>query len=929
MIKKSVIIILIAVLPYRIDAQEILDLPADLIQLDETQIDQGIVKIHNFLEYIHESRKLASISNTNYLYSNERWPKGSWGNGFFTDYVEVSNYENRPADFNGWLQGTAYGSSIDYPSSRPMIRYAGRIIAGYINLYGKGVIDDVIVKQRITGGVKFLLDEQLKIDFGNQDEDETGAFMRWYSRPGKYLPNSGGALESGYNQRPEQFDSGFAIEALTGAYFYFKKHSIDNGLFTLDEIVEAIDVAATWMKQHVEIHHNYSHDGSCTVKGHSRNTNQLTCSIWGLINAYKVTKKTTYLESAIDSYERSVDAHQLADGAWTYYQCSNTITYPVDYHDSQGHYTGIILRVLIELYEQVFCEYPSKIGLGLSRQNLRTKILSTINHFLKPGLSNFYDGVRLRSNGEIADHKNYGDGTINTQDIDVALEMFDALIYLQRSDFYKELSITDRLKINKMISAILTPGLDRILNQGLGSYSTAWRSLSYYKRRKFLSDTDINEDKVVLYNPDGDLIDDNKIGIYNFDSDEQIGYSNAGGHFHLMTTGDFDHDGEDEIAMYTRNDGRIAIFNAGYNAYTGCAPVYVGSIYTQFTLHDLMETLDYDGDGYRDEIVMYNRFYSGQYNRIDILDIDGYLSSGYSDAENTFKLITTGDFDQDGKDELALYSDSDGQISIYNPDLATTNGLTIYTGSPPIHGGSIHTQFTLHDLMKALDYDNDGFRDEIVMYNKYYSGYYNRIDILDTNGYISSRYSNAGSTFISLSTGDLDNDGRDEIALYSDTDGQISVYNPEYSTANNNPVAYIGSPPIYSGSIYTHSADYTMMSSLKTKIKDNLQSSARYPQIKAKDNLIETDKDIINTLVTYPNPASNKLEIAYNIKRNGFVKIFLTNLMGQVVDIIEDTYKDAGHHKLEYFNRYNKGVFLLQFQVEGSVIQSKKIIIEK
>lgn len=924
---------IVCALIFKAHGQEILNLPTNIVTLDEAKVDTGILKLQAFLESIHESRKLSTIDSNTFILSNARWPKGSWGNGFFTDEYEVKAYNGVPdsiriAHYKSWF------NNPEYNSSRPMIRDASRIITSYINLYGTGLISDVEIKERITWGVKFLLDEQLKKNVGIHNEVQTGAFMWWGSRPSKYIPNNGDSTEiAEWNKtRPEQFDSGFALEALTGAYFFFKKYGIDNygldnPLFTTNDIYNSVDKAAVWMKQH-SYNHDWYYGGNCFVRDYDKNTNQLTCSVWGLLNAFKVTKKNDYLIAAVDAFERSANFHQLADGAWYHNNC-RVGNEQYDYHDSQGHYTGIILRNMIELYDQIFCEYQSKIGIPNSKLNLRNKILSTVNHFLKPNMSLYSDngGVRLRQNGEIADYKAY-----HEQDNDVELEMFDALIYLQRSSLYLEDSLDmgltdlDKTKIDKMISAILAPGLDRLINEGIGAYAAAFRSLSYYKRKQLLTNTVGEQTKVVLYSPLGDVVDENKLGIYNLNSEEQIGYSNVGGHYDLMTTGDFDHDGADEIAMYTKSDGRIAIYKSGYNAYTGCPPVYVASIYTQFTEHDLMEALDYDGDGYKDEIVMFNKSYGGQSNRIDILDKNGYISSGYSNAPNLFKLMTTGDFDHDGRDEIALYTNSNGLITIYNPDLATINGVTTYTQNAPVYGGSIATQFTLHDMMESINLSGDGdeFRDEIVMYNQYYSGNYNRIDVLGLNGYITSRYSNAGSTFAAMATGDFDSDGKDEIAFYSSSDGQVSIYNPE--EVGSTPIAYTGYPPVYGGGIYTHVTNYTMMARLETRRKDNLQSSARFGQQQLVSE--ETSEDN-NDIIVYPNPASNKLNIIYTIPKDSDVKITLTNSLGQITDVIEDALKVKGTYKLEFERKTSaSGICFLNLRVAGKS-RTVKIIFDK
>jgi hypothetical protein len=817
----------------------------------------------------------------------------------------------------------------DYLACRPMIRDAGRIITGYINLYESGLINQALVRDRITKGVKFLLDEQLKQDYLRiSGEDETGAFMRWQSRPGVFTPNTGGSEENkSYAQRPEQFDTGFAIEALTASYFFFKKHGVTGGLFTLNDIVDAINATAGWLIVHVPGHDGFTNNG-CSNTGHSRNTNQFTNSLWALTNAYKVTKNPLYLETAIDGFERTAYVHQQSDGVWSYYVCGLPVS--IDYHDSQGHYTGGILRAMIEMYDQLFCEYESKYFATnavphYSKEDLRGKILLTINHFLNSGMAQTNlspNGVRLINNGEIADYKYYGQ-----QDNDVELEMFDALAVFQRSDLYRELDDVSRERIDIMTDAILIPGVDRVLGHSYGSYAAAFRSMSYYKRREHLVSLPQEQTKLVLYSPNGDAAGENKIGTYNMSFEEHTGYSNVGGYYHLMATGNFDDIPEDdEIAMYTRNDGRIAIYKSGYNAYTGCTPVYAGSIYTNFEEYDQMDALDYDGDG-KDEIVMFNRYDNGLYNRIDVWDNDGVSFSGYSSAPNPFKLMTTGDFDQDGKDEVALYSDSDGVIRIYNPDQATTNGVTLYSGSGAVYVGSIATGFTLHDMMESIDYagDSDAYNDEIVMYNKTYAGVDNRIDLLRLGtGYISSKYSNAGSTFQAMSTGDFNNDGNDEIAFYSQADGQISLYNPEHVGSSS--VAYTGYTPVYAGSIYTLFTNYDMMEPLSTNRRDDLQSFARTRTPNEEKQVVH---ETLGEIVAYPNPASSELHIVYSIPCDSQVKVTLSNVTGQEVQVLEDNFKTKGNHRLQYIRQSESGLYLLNIAITGRTVKTLKVVFKR
>ncbi|WP_025665156.1 FG-GAP repeat domain-containing protein [Aquimarina megaterium] len=929
-----------------IKAQEIENLPTGLVTIDsqdEVRIDQLIKRIHLFLESVHNPTKISSINQSGVTFGSATWGEGSWGNGYFATSIDLPNFNGQNPNYSGWYTGSKINDTIvDYPSCRPMIREIGRTIVGYINLYGTGTLnDDVLIYNRILKGTKYLIDEQQTSGI------DVGSFWSWRSRPGQTIPNSGGQNESGYNNRAEQFEAGYAMEALTKAYLLFKKHGINTNDFQLDKILTAIKNLGNWFIIYGLEHHKYNRDNSCIKKSYTRNTNQLSNSIWGLVNAYKVTKESKYLDAAIQVYEESIDFHQEEDGAWVYSRCDAGVINSKQFHDSQGHYTGSILRNLILLYDELFCEHPSIIAnVQYAKDNLRHRILLTINHFLKENMSldlnNNGNTTRLRPYGEIADYKKYLGGVITDQDIDTEIELYDAMHTLVNSQLYHELSGNDQVKIVKIGDAVLK-SLVNSFYDGNGTLKdinkpfTNFRNLSLYIHKQKINFQHKNTE-LVFYNP-LDNIRPNKIGIYNTDFEEHIGYTNAGSSAHLMTTGDFDRDGEDEIAIYSKVDGRISIHNSYYNWYTGCNPSYVKSIETGFKLHDHMEALDYDGDGYNDEIVMHNRSYAGKTNRIDVLDLNGYISSKYSNAGSEFALITTGDFDQDGKDEIAVYSQSDGQISIYNPDEATQLTQSVaYTGNLPVYGGSIYTGFKLHDHMEALDYDGNG-KDEIVMHNKSYAGQTNRIDILDLSGYISSKYSNAGSEFALITTGDFDQDGKDEIAVYSQSDGQISIYNPDEASQLPQSIAYTGNLPVYGGSIYTKYTFYTQLDVLRVTRKDYLYTKPDYNYIvkspsksRYKPSLNEEEKNITkspsNKTLVYPNPIVEKgFTVSFTIEERSEIEISLLDISGKKIGTLFSDIKDSGIHEFHYKNdKLEKGFYMLVTKINGKYHQSLKVI---
>ncbi|WP_271765235.1 T9SS type A sorting domain-containing protein [Aquimarina algiphila] len=917
---KNIVICLIMLIALQnLNSQEILDLPPNLEpSITEGDVDLALDKLHNYLEHIHNYKRIKKIYEGSFEFSEARWGKGTWGNGKFDNIIKKMYQNERYEDaYNEW-----YGLGVDN-GCRPQVRDIGNIVKGYISIYGKGIANDENILNYIKWGVEKLLTEQMppseNIEIGLVKGDY--GFMSWRDRPSKNEVNRDDFQNiSGEKNRPEQYDSGIAIDALKEAYYFFKKHNYYPDL--VPKIYTAIEQSAWWFStQMIDNLHIMRSDGSVKGKSLTRNTNQNAFSIWGLINAYKITKKQEHLEKAIDGYEKTINFHQKDDGAWFYKfnDPKDTLQIKEEFHDSQGQYMGVILKVIILLYDITPCYYTSKFegqGIGYSKKNLKKKILLTINHFLKDGLVKDYANIspkRLHINGEINDYKDYE----HAADIDSAIELFDAFDNLLSSELYNELSAADQNKIKRIHGVLAKPRLEQINNNKLPKPFLVFENLATFKKRKFNENNTARNNEVILCSSLGDHIGQNKIGTYDLLGNEQIGYSNSSHPFDLMTTGDFDKDGEDEIALYRKSDGRISIYNSGYIAYTGCSPVHIKSIETGFKLHDHMEALDYDGDGYKDEIVMHNKYYSGNTNRIDILDINGYISSKYSNVGSQFDLMTTGDFDDDNEDEIAFYRSDDGKITVYNPQYANQSGG--YTGSSPVHAGTIVTGFTLHDNMSAMDYNNDG-KDEIVMHNKQYAGKTNRIDILDLNGYISSSFSNSSDIFDLMATGDIDNDGRDELAFYTKNNKGVTIYNPEHIITEG---GYTQNSPIYEGRIETNISNYNLFSILN---HNEISSSSKSNDLEEGNRVFEISNTENNKLEVFPNPFHDKSNINLTLTKKGKIELSLFDALGTKKETVINQNKAAGIHKYQLNNTLSKGLYFLVLKINGEYIESIKLI---
>jgi hypothetical protein len=86
--------------------------------------------------------------------------------------------------------------------------------------------------------------------------------------------------------------------------------------------------------------------------------------------------------------------------------------------------------------------------------------------------------------------------------------------------------------------------------------------------------------------------------------------------------------------------------------------------------------------------------------------------------------------------------------------------------------------------------------------------------------------------------------------------------------------------------------------------------------------------EMVTDLVAYPNPTSNYINVNYDLKEAGMVKISVENLMGQQVAVLAEQNQLPGY-QLNSFNLdgLSKGIYLLSIQT-GNGIQRTKISVQ-
>jgi len=434
----------------------ILPLPEglDSSEVDVDDLKKALNRLHNFSEYIYNPIKITAIDSFSYYPKNltdagnyKRWGKGSWGRGPFSKYVDRYLFDGKEKTAYNAFYNKLLSAKLknNFWGTHPIVSYCSRTTLAYLYLYNSS--DDEITKSfckdRFINGKKYLIQQQLR----------NGGYAQWRWRINKTKPNTDDNV--GLNSI-NSYATSTAIFALTNVYNYLDQFD-DNSPILIEEIYSTIKKAGDFL---------VTHDNS------SYHKNYISFSIWGLVNAYRITKNRAYLDTALVKYLNEIENFQDRNGAW-YKYTSGTL----DYHDAQPVYMGIILRALIDLYDVLPYSYYYK-----EKNRLRKSIIKGFNHFLLQDVvhSNFSNhNVRLAEDGGIYpyfEQKEY------TRRKGRALQLSQALIYALKSDglFPDE---KDILRLRGFLNAVMkfqvneTINYAKILNRNSDIY---FQSLSLY-----------------------------------------------------------------------------------------------------------------------------------------------------------------------------------------------------------------------------------------------------------------------------------------------------------------------------------------------------------------------------------------------------------------------------------------------------------------
>jgi len=436
----------------------ILPLPEglDTSEVDLDDLKKALDRLHNFSEYIYNPIKISSIDSLSYSPKNltdagnySKWGKGSWGRGPFSKYVDRFLFDgNEKTGYSAFYNNLLTTRlKNNFWGTHPVVSYCSRTTLAYLNLYycADEIITRSFCKDRILNGVKYLIKQQLP----------NGGYAQWHWRINKTTPNTDDKI--GPNSI-NSYATGNAIVSLKNVYDHLILSSANNPLLS-KQIYNTIKKAGEYLltQNNSSIHRNY-----------------ISYSIWGLVNAYRITKNKVYLDTALVRYSNDIENFQDSNGAW-YKYTSGTL----DYHDAHSTYMGIILKTLIDLYDVLPHSYYYK-----EKNRLRKSIIKGFNNFLLQEVvhSNFPNqNVRLAEDGGIYPYfkqKEY------TRSKGRALQLGEAIIYGLNCDglFTDE---QDILRLRGFLKAVVkfqvneTVNYAKILNINSDIY---FQSLSLYFR---------------------------------------------------------------------------------------------------------------------------------------------------------------------------------------------------------------------------------------------------------------------------------------------------------------------------------------------------------------------------------------------------------------------------------------------------------------
>jgi Leucine-rich repeat (LRR) protein len=222
-----------------------------------------------------------------------------------------------------------------------------------------------------------------------------------------------------------------------------------------------------------------------------------------------------------------------------------------------------------------------------------------------------------------------------------------------------------------------------------------------------------------------------------------------------VTAGDFDGDGDLDLAVANFSDNTVSILlNTGAGAYAAAVNYAVGATPQSVTAGD------FDGDGDLDLAVA--NYSSSNVNILRNTGSGAYAAAGTYAVGTNPRSVTAGDFDGDGDLDLAVTDFSDNNVSIL-----LNTGAGAYAAAVNYAVGAGPTSVT------AGDFDGDGDLDLAVANNGSAT-----VSILLNTGagvYAAAVNYGVGASPFSVTAGDFDGDGDLDLAVMDYISASVSI----------------------------------------------------------------------------------------------------------------------------------------------------------
>ncbi|MDW3193738.1 MAG: FG-GAP-like repeat-containing protein [Cytophagales bacterium] len=712
---------------------EIRDPDFEAVDFQLNDLVESFKNIHRYNESIRDPYEIQEIDSNGVKQYGDRII-GAWGNGYYQRSVGFRTY---PFDHDSTIYYHHTPSFYD-PSNLPAQE---KWQETYLKWIGTGAAHQPLIRdvsRRIVGYSRMLIDQYDERKVEDQllytvVKNGVTYLLKEFEADGNktFLFRRSQTSQKSF----DAYVHSYGMLGLIEAYWLFKQHGFPDSV-PESALIDVISKSAYsfvrfnqqfYQPLRKETWYNILIDENKKTN-HKENINYRCHAIWALSEAYKITGNEDFRSLSISIFHK-LKKYQRADGSWK--------TPAIDsLHDSHSHYHGIIITGLSSLYSIS----DSDVDLG---QEIATCIVNSINHFIDyndPGQL----GRRIRGNGRITQYRKETPALVSMEAI-MGLLMARSLVIENHPGINGKEYLDAILSRMMKIAFVSKYGPGR--NQWRLQFSNPKSSGRYVKNTGFatlvyglIHDYELNgfhnRYKKFQKKEELMLIDAQSKGfsqrLMHYRSGDTTNYQwNTADYeypYKFITSGNFDGDKSDDLAVIT--------YNPETEKYTQLRVFYGNNMVAIYNFNDGNEFAglvagDVNGDGL-DDILLLNKTGGDNTVRFRVMEgknIENELYKINSEVQFSANLqVVFGDFNGNGAEEFAVFDPSAPGISMhwfewrYNP------------GKSPEMRSLIKSSNILKD--KAFEY-------------------------------------------LDVATGDLNNDGIDELALlitYSDTVKQLYTF---------------------------------------------------------------------------------------------------------------------------------------------------------